>query len=295
MLLSPTRSASIFGQMSTSQDGGVAAVRLRLERQSDGFGIGTPTPRLSWMTETSLQGWRQVAYEIDARTHDNAPLWSSGRVESDQSVFVPWGGAPLRSRQRCVVRARVWGSDGSESSWSEPVVVEAGLLASSDWTARFVGPRPDQDASSMQPCPMLRREFNVHGNGRPGAALRHRARRLRAPRSTATRVGDHVLAPGWTSYHHRLRYQTFDVTLAPAGKARTPSARSLGDGWYRGRIGFGEGRRNIYGDDLALLAQLEVTYADGSRQVVATDESWRVPPARSSPPASTTARPTTRG
>src|SRR2546430_125319 len=74
-------------------------------------------------------------------------------------------------------------------------------------------------------------------------------------------VGDHVLAPGWTSYDHRLRYQTFDVTpLLPAG--RHILGAMLGDGWYRGRLGFGGGRRNIYGDRLGLLAQLEIEYAD---------------------------------
>jgi alpha-L-rhamnosidase len=82
------------------------------------------------------------------------------------------------------------------------------------------------------------------------------------------------MAPGWTSYHHRLRYQTYDVTdLLYVG----PNAIgvTLGDGWFRGRIGFGGGRRNIYGDRRALLAQLEITYQDGTVERVVTDESWR--------------------
>ena len=49
----------------------------------------------------------------------------------------------------------------------------------------------------------------------------------------------------------------------------------LGDGWFRGRIGFGGGQRNIYGDRLALLAQLEIRYADGTSERIVTDESWR--------------------
>jgi alpha-L-rhamnosidase len=86
-------------------------------------------------------------------------------------------------------------------------------------------------------------------------------------------VGDHVLAPGWTSYHNRLRYQTFDVTNL-LRKGLNAIGTMLGDGWYRGRFGFDGGRRNIYGDRLALLAQLEIDYADGTTGRICTDESW---------------------
>src|SRR6185295_17607431 len=89
-----------------------------------------------------------------------------------------------------------------------------------------------------------------------------------------TTIGDHVLAPGWTSYSHRLRYQTFDVTEMLREGANTLGAM-LGDGWYRGRLSFGGGRRNIYGDRLALLAQLEITYVDGATETIITDETWR--------------------
>jgi len=86
------------------------------------------------------------------------------------------------------------------------------------------------------------------------------------------RVGDQVLAPGWTSYHHRLRYQTYDITsLLREGENKLEVL--LGNGWFRGHL-TGGGRRALYGDRLALLAQLEVTYADGSVDVIGTDERW---------------------
>jgi alpha-L-rhamnosidase len=87
-------------------------------------------------------------------------------------------------------------------------------------------------------------------------------------------VGDHVFSPGWTVYDERLRYQTFDVTtMLKEGKNAVGAI--LGDGWFRGRIGFGGGQRNIYGKHLALLAQLEIQYADGSNERIVTDERWR--------------------
>ncbi|MEH0628404.1 family 78 glycoside hydrolase catalytic domain [Streptomyces stelliscabiei] len=88
------------------------------------------------------------------------------------------------------------------------------------------------------------------------------------------RVGDHTLAPGWTSYHHRLRYQTHDVTEHLRAGANAIGAW-LADGWYRGRLGFGGGHADLYGDRVALLAQLEILHRDGTVTVIGTDTSWR--------------------
>ena len=89
-----------------------------------------------------------------------------------------------------------------------------------------------------------------------------------------TAVGDQVLAPGWTSYQHRLRYQTYDVTDLLAEGANAIGIQ-LADGWFIGYLGFG-GKRNIYGDRPGAIAQLEVEHPDGTRTVISSDASWRV-------------------
>ena len=248
---------------------------LRIEHQRDAFGIGTDRPRLSWMVETEGDGWHQAAYEIEAYdiNGDGTLRGQTGRVKSDQSVLVDWPFEPLSSRERVMVRARAWSVEGGVSDWSEPASIEVGLLHPEDWTARFAGPDWDEDLSQPQPAPLLRREFDV----RPGvrsARLYITALGVYEAQLNGAVVGDHVMSPGWTSYRHRLRYQTFDVAdLLREG--RNALGAMLGDGWFRGRLGFGGGRRNIYGDRLALLAQLEITYADGTTERVLTDEAWR--------------------
>ena len=246
---------------------------LRVEHQRDAFGIGTDHPRLSWIVESEGQAWNQAGYEIEVYEQDGELRSQTGRVESDQSVLVDWPFEPLTSRERITVRVRAWNLDGQASAWSESVSIEVGLLHAEDWTARFVGPDWEEDLSQPQPAPLLRREFEV----RPGvqrARLYSTALGVYEPQLNGVTVGDHVMAPGWTSYHHRLRYQIFDVTnLLQEG--RNALGAMLGDGWFRGRLGFGGGRRNIYGDRLALLAQLEITYADGTTERIVTDESWR--------------------
>jgi alpha-L-rhamnosidase len=251
----------------------VTAMSVRFEHLRDAFGIGAPQPRLSWVVAAAADGWRQAGYEIESYGPDGKLREQTGRVVSDTSVLVEWPFAPLASRERVAVRMRAWGADGHPSAWSAPASAEVGLLGRADWDARFVTPDWDEDTSKAQPGPLLRREFAVRA-GVARARLYITSQGVYEALINGAVVGDHVLAPGWTSYNHRLRYQTFDVTTMLREGPNAIGAM-LGDGWYRGRLSFGGGRRNIYGDRLALLAQLEITYADGTTERVVTDVSWR--------------------
>jgi alpha-L-rhamnosidase len=259
-----------------AQQAGTAAVTvadLRFEHHREALGIGEASPRLSWIVETTITAWRQAAYEIEAYEPDGRLRERTGWIASQQSVLVSWPFAPLRSRERLTIRVRVRGEDGQLSGWSEPAPVEAGLLAVEDWTARFVTPNWEEDKTQPQSSPLLRCEFDVLP-GMTGARLYITALGVYEAQINGRVVGDHVLAPGWTSYHHRLLYQVFDVSsLLHVG--RNAIGAILGDGWYRGRLGFRGGRRNIYGERLALLAQLEITYADGTTERIVSDENWR--------------------
>jgi len=250
-------------------------LKLRIEHRRDAFGIGVDQPRLSWLVETDLENWKQAGYEIKAYTTDGQLLQQTGRVESDQSVLVDWPFEPLRSRERVRLQVRVWGTDGSESNWSELYHIEAGLLQPEDWNAQFISPNWEEDKSKSNPAPYLRREF-VLRQGIQSARLYITALGLYEAQINGKVVGDQVFSPGWTVYDQHLRYQTFDVTeLLKEGSNALGAI--LGDGWFRGRFGFGGGQRNHYGEDLALLAQLEIQYTDGASEVILTDDSqeWR--------------------
>ncbi|MFG2953635.1 family 78 glycoside hydrolase catalytic domain [Streptomyces sp. NPDC048291] len=240
------------------------------EHHREPFGIGESSPRISWKT-TAPAGWRQQAYQVEATRADGTHVtdWSA----SHDSVLVPWPLAPLLSREICEVRVRVRGADRTVSEWSPPLRIEAGLLVPADWTALTVSPHEPQGCARERRPPLLRKEFAV-GTEVERARLYVTAHGLYEIEINGRRVGDHALAPGWTSYHHRLRYQTHDVTdhLRAGDNA---IGGWLSDGWYRGRLGFGGGHADVYGDRLALLAQLEVVHRDGSVTVIGTDTSWR--------------------
>jgi alpha-L-rhamnosidase len=235
---------------------------VRFELLPDAPGIGTPQPRLSWTITADIPGWYQAAYEVEAYRPDDRLSESTGRLESGESVLVPWPFSPLTSRQALLLRVRVSGVDGSRSPWSALAPVEAGLLHPGHWSARFITPDWEEDTSRPQPCPLLRREFHLHSPV-VRARLYVTALGVYEVQLNGITAGDHVLAPGWTSYPDRLVYQTLDVT-GLLHEGWNALGAILGDGWYRGRLGFLGGRRNIYGDRLALLAQLEIELADGS-------------------------------
>jgi alpha-L-rhamnosidase len=215
--------------------------------------------------------WRQRAYRL--RSVDASGVSQSDWIESADQHLVPWPFAPLESRARAAVCVQVRGAGDRASEWSEPVELEAGLLDAADWVASAIAPDgavPDED---LRRPPLLRHAFDV----RPGlssARLYVTGHGLVETEINGVRVGDHVLAPGWTVYPSRLVYDTYDVAdMLHVG----PNAIGalLGDGWYRGRIGFDGGTRDIYGDRVALIAQLELTYLDGVREVVASGPQWR--------------------
>jgi alpha-L-rhamnosidase len=250
----------------------VRVVDVVAEHRPDGLGIGVSRPRLSWRSETDAPSWMQASCEIRVLDADTTVIADTGVLETSESLLVPWPGDALASRQRRSVQVRVTGTDGSGSEWSEPLTLEVGLLDPSDWSARFVGPDWYEELDRPQPCPFLRREFALD-RGVVRARLYVTALGVYDVELNGVRVGDHVLAPGWSSYHHRLRYDTFDVTgLVDDGANAIGGV--LGDGWYRGSL-VDNRRRNRYGNRLALLCQLEITHTDGSVRTVVTDEDWR--------------------
>jgi alpha-L-rhamnosidase len=246
----------------------------RFEHHRDPFGIGESRPRLSWVLESAPAGWRQRAYRVEVAASGEARSFD---VVSNDQVLVPWPAEPLASRDRVEVRISVQGEDGE---WSEPgawSAVEAGLLEPSDWSAGPVGAIWEQNPMTDTRRPALvRREFAVRGD-LVRARLYATAHGLYQAEINGRRVGDDVLSPGWTVYRDRLRYYTYDVTDL-LGEGENAIGAWLGDGWYRGRLGWRGGFRNVFGDDQSFLGQLELTYADGTRETVATDTSWKAAP-----------------
>jgi len=284
----------LLNSLDTATAGDLRATRLRCEYLENPLGIDETAPRLSWIVESAQRGQRQSAYWIlvassrKLLSEDAGDLWDSGKVESAETVNVSYSGAALSSRIVCYWKVRVWDKDGKPSSWTEPGFWTMGLLNPGDWQAEYISYRDDtpvykdRGGHFLPVARQYRKEFAANKKVRR-ATIYATALGIYQLHLNGQRVGDAYFAPGWTDYHQRAYYFTYDVTdqVRQGGNAL---GAWVADGWYSGYVGFGllvgygteQVGRYTYGKTPAVMAQLEIDYADGSREVVATDSSWKV-------------------
>jgi len=146
----------------------------------------------------------------------------------------------LAGRERVYWQVRIWDNHKRCTAWSAPAFWEMGLLKPSDWKADWIEPNLTEDVNASNPCPMLRKDF-VLEKGIKSARAYVTCIGLYQMELNGRVVGDELFTPGWTAYRHRLQYQTYDVRgLLKEGWNCV--GVTLGDGWYRGRLGWGKGR-----------------------------------------------------
>lgn len=158
----------------------------------------------------------------------------------------------------------------SGDGWESDVHDDSGW-ALAEAVARYGEPPWGREPLAARPCTTLRRSFQVDG---PVARARIHASALGVYelRLNGGRVSGDCLAPGWTDYRRRVRYQTHDVTDRVRPGENVVGA-ILGDGWYAGHVA-SRGPAQ-YGRDPLFTCQVELVLEDGRRQVIVTDETWQ--------------------
>ena len=126
-------------------------VHLRCEALVNPLGIDSAVPHLSWQSDSTEHNWRQSAYQIlvassaEQLMAEHADVWDSGKVSSEESVGIAYGGRKLESRKRYYWSVRVWDADGKFTQSSESAWFEAGLLNKEDWHAKWIAwTNPDE-------------------------------------------------------------------------------------------------------------------------------------------------------
>ncbi|MFM9024326.1 MAG: family 78 glycoside hydrolase catalytic domain [Planctomycetaceae bacterium] len=277
---------------------GIVATGLRCEWREEPVGIVTRAPRLSWVLFSGERGQRQTAYRIrvasraDLLTTDAADLWDTGRVASGETLGIDYAGRQLVGGQRVWWQVMAWDGDGKESPWSDVASWTNGLFEQSEWKGTWISAvdaaplHADRPRLHLPPARHYRTTFAMKKPVKR-AVLHGTALGLVAWSLDGRRVGDHEFEPGWTDYRQRVPSRTHDVTAAL--ESAEPGARhclgaTVADGWYAGYVGYGllvgfgphKTGRNIYGKTPAILGQLDIEYADGTRESVVTDASWQV-------------------
>ncbi len=257
--------------------------------------IESPAPRFSWLLESSRRGATQTAWQIrvasttEKLAAGDADLWDSGRVLGNATNQIAYAGRALASRAECFWQVQIWDEAGAASGWSAPARWSMGLLKSDDWQGAWISHRDDAplhtDRKTLHlPAPRhYRKEFAAAKPVRR-ATIYASALGIYDLYCNGQRVGDAFFQPGWSDYLQRAYYRSHDVTALVRGGGANALGAVVAEGWYSGYVGYGllvgygpnKVGRYFYGKVPAFRAQLEIDYADGTHETIATDESWRV-------------------
>ena len=271
----------------------LGAVALRTEYLDAPESIESPAPRLSWRVESARRGAAQSAWQIRVASTagklaaGEADLWDSVRIDGERGAAtnqIAYAGRALASRAECFWQVQIWDEAGKPSGWSAPARWSMGLLKSDDWKGAWIAHRDEaplhtERAKLHLPAPRtFRKEFTAAKPIRR-ATVYASALGIYDLYCNGQRVGDAFFQPGWSDYLQRAYYRAHEVTaLMRSGGGANALGAIVAEGWYSGYVGYGPNKvgRYFYGKVPAFRAQLEIDYADGTRETIATDESWRV-------------------
>lgn len=244
---------------------------LECENFISPIGIGTGKPRFSWKIHSDLQNCLQESYQIQiSKSSDFSKiLWDSGIVTSEQSHLCEYTGEPFSTDTEYFFRVKIEDNHGEKSEW-EASKFETGILNYKDFTADFISSPLDKSEDSH--AIYFRNGFEIDKEIKKAKAY-VTALGMYDFYVNGQKIGDAYFAPGFLSYNNHLQVQAYDVT-SNVLQGKNVVGAIVGAGWYKGDL-ISSGNRNHYGSKNALFVQLHITYTDGTKQVVISNESWK--------------------
>jgi hypothetical protein len=288
-------SVLVFSSCKEKPDANLSVSQLKCNGLEDPAGTGN-LPEFSWINISSERGVIQTACQLIVSSSEdmiskNSAIWDSGKKQSGASVWLAYQGPALSPGKKYFWKVRIWDGDDKPSPWSSAASFVTGLFDMKDWSeARWIGYEDIPDSLLLVPgvhgdgnnlgeiakkrtvIPYLRKEFTigkkiekayvfVSGLGQYELYL------------NGVKVGDRFLSPGWTNYAKKCYYNTFDVTELLSGGENVIAA-IVGNGFYN--INRERYRKLViaYGAP-KLILKLEVSFSDGSKEIIVTDNSWK--------------------
>lgn len=225
--------------------------------------------------DSAKDGWRNV------KNYDLKPVLTEGRnviaLQAKNNEHAAGVSAKLHLKfddgaSHVVISDKAWKvSDSGDGDWKAAGFDDSSWKDAAEILPVGQGPWGDFVQKKSLPVPILRKTVQLADKSIESARLYITALGLYEMHINGGRVGDIMLAPEWTDYNKRVRYQVYDVT-SMLKKGKNVMAALLGNGWYCGRVGWAN---SIYGKVPALLAQLEVTYSDGTVERIISDDTWK--------------------
>lgn len=285
---------------------GIKPSKLTCEYLANPAVVDVRQPRLAWINSStdSARGHSQTAWQVVVATSEyklsKPDLWDSRKTKSEQNSRIVYNGKALASRQECWWKVRVWDEKGNPSEWSAPAQWRMGLLQKSDWKAKWIGapwegeealPRPNNPGAKVPentgpPAPLLRKAFNVAKPISKAVAFVTGLGYFEFY-ANGKKAGTDVLVPNQTNYgkreglanslinvpdnftRYKVMYLAYDIKDM-LRQGDNVIGGIVGNGFYNPAKFWAEG----YGTP-RFLAQVHITYMDGTEDVIVTDETWK--------------------
>jgi len=261
----------------------VSVQNLRCEMLVNPLGVDIKEPRFSWELISNLRNVQQTAYQIivasskENLNRNEGDIWNSNKQNLSQSIHVLYTGKPLQAATKYFWKVKVFTNKGDATSTGASFFSTG--LSENDWKAKWIGydkasPWDSITQWSRLSARYLRKEFQSRSFVKR-ATVYFSGLGMYELYINGRKIGDQVLAPNPTDYRKSYFYNTHDVT-AEIKKGSNAIATVLGNGrFFTMRQNYKTQKHNTFGYP-KLLLQLEIEYADGSKKIIVSDESWKL-------------------
>ena len=283
---------AIIGLVSCNNNLNISIVNPNVEQQIHPQALATAQPRFSWQYETSESNVVQQDYRIIvASTAENAKkgigdLWDSGITTSSQMLYIPYAGKLLQSRDKAYwkVIVTVKNDKGKAKVESEVKSFEISLLNQEDWHAKWIGHEFEDDVlvgHTRLAARYLRKEFALRDDISDARLYVSGMGVYSAYLNGSEIAPEELLKPTLSWYSKRVYFNTYDVTemlnngdnaigvILEGGRYTSIRYNAANPNW--------DGTEHVFGFGTPrLLLQLEVTYKNGQKETIVSDETWKI-------------------
>lgn len=268
---------------------------LRCEYLSDLQSLDHQSPNFGWVLESKERGQKQTAYQVVVSDSDGNLMWNSEKVESPESSHVKYAGKQLKSSSDYYWKVRVWDKNDKPGKYTKQAHFATAFMDSKEWKAKWIGRGPVKEPvvrwgtnfeaedlaliKDMEPdyqSTLLRKEV-VFNKSVTSAKVHICGLGLYELYINGSKIGktrEHV--PLKTDYSRQVLYNSYDIS-DKLGKGSNVIGVMLGNGWFNPQKKYWDWRMQWWGSPKAIV-QVEITYKDGSKGTVISDQSWKTSP-----------------
>ena len=253
--------------------------KMEVNELNSPIGLDDQNPNFSWKINCDCYDLKQTHYQIKVSTDkfdsEKNLIWNSGKIESSNSIRIKYNGSSLKYDTNYYWQITIWTNKNNSSIKSNISSWSTGLMEKRNWKKKWIAVEDKDNTKKNSNSPYFINDFVIKKKIKK-ANLYITSKGMYEAYINGNKVGDFFLTPGWTSYNNRIQYQSFDVKNLINKYNRLGII--VGKGWYHGILGWTDQlniQDNYEGNKYAFIAELVITYEDGSKKHILNDKNWK--------------------